>query len=60
MLNLTIFRAKKFNIFYVFGREKNPISSIRAPIKPRKFPIKPVENPIKHIEFPTSDVFLPL
>ena len=55
-----LFRAKKFNIFYIFGREKNPISSIRAPIKPRKFPIKPVENPQKHLEFSTSDVFLPL
>ena len=54
------FRAKTFNIFYIFGREKFSISSIRAPIKPRKFPIKHLENPIKHLEFPTSDVFLPL
>ena len=54
------FRAKNFNIFYIFGREKFSISAIRAPIKPRKFPIKPVENPQKHIEFPSSDVFLPL
>ncbi|MDD6593981.1 MAG: hypothetical protein PUF09_07000, partial [Bacteroidales bacterium] len=49
-----------FNIFYIFGREKISISSIRAPIKPRKFPQKHLENPQKHIEFPTSDVFLPL
>ena len=48
------------SLFYIFGREKNPISSIRAPIKPRKFPQKHLENPLKHIEFPTSDVFLPL
>ena len=54
------FRAKTFNIFYIFGREKISISSIRAPIKPRKFPLKHLENPLKHIEFPTSDVFLPL
>ena len=55
-----IFCAKTFNIFYVFGREKNATSSIRAPIKPRKFPLKHLENPQKHLEFPTSDVFLPL
>ena len=55
-----IFRAKTFNIFYIFGREKNATSSIRAPIKPRKFPQKHLENPQKHIEFSTSDVFLPL
>ena len=60
MLNPNFFRAKTFNIFYIFGREKNAISSIRAPIKPRKFPLKHLENPLKHIEFPTSDVFLPL
>ena len=60
MLNPTIFRAKTFNIFYVFGREEIPTSSIRAPIKPRKFPQKHLENPEKHIEFSTSDVFLPL
>ncbi|MGM9696801.1 MAG: hypothetical protein ACI3X8_08040, partial [Alloprevotella sp.] len=54
------FRAKTFNIFYIFGREKFSTSSIRAPIKPRKFPIKPRKFPLKHIEFPTSDVFLPL
>ena len=55
-----IFRSNKFNIFYIFGREKFSISSIRAPIKPRKFPIKPRKFPIKHLEFSTSDVFLPL
>ena len=60
MLNPNFFRAKTFNIFYIFGREKIPISSIRAPIKPRKFPQKHLENPQKHIEFSTSDVFLPL
>ena len=54
------FRAKTFNIFYIFGRKKISTSSIRAPIKPRKFPQKHLENPQKHIEFPTSDVFLPL
>ena len=54
------FRAKFFNIFYIFGREKISTSSIRAPIKPRKFPQKHLENPQKHIEFSTSDVFLPL
>ena len=54
------FRAKFFNIFYIFGREKISISSIRAPIKPRKFPLKHLEKPQKHIEFSTSDVFLPL
>ena len=55
-----LFRAKTFNIFYIFGREKISTSSIRAPIKPRKFPQKHLENPQKHIEFSTSDVFLPL
>ena len=54
------FRAKTFNIFYIFGREKFSTSSIRAPIKPRKFPQKHLENPQKHIEFSTSYVFLPL
>ena len=54
------FRAKTFNIFYIFGREKISTSAFRAPIKPRKFPIKHLENPIKHLEIPTSDVFLPL
>ena len=54
------FRAKTFNIFYIFGREKFSTSAIRAPIKPRKFPQKHLENPQKHLEFPTSDVFLPL
>ena len=54
------FSAKTFNIFYIFGREKISISSIRAPIKPRKFPQNHLENPQKHLEFPTSDVFLPL
>ncbi|MDY4740187.1 MAG: hypothetical protein SO293_02575, partial [Alloprevotella sp.] len=48
------------NIFYDFGREKNPTSAIRSPIKPRKFPIKPRKFPLKHLEIPTSDVFLPL
>ena len=60
MLNPNFFRAKTFNIFYIFGREKISTSSIRAPIKPRKFPQKHLENPQKHIEFSTSDVFLPL
>ena len=60
MLNPNFFRAKTFNIFYVFGCEKFSTSSIRAPIKPRKFPQKHLENPQKHIEFSTSDVFLPL
>ncbi|MCI7615556.1 MAG: hypothetical protein MSS61_09520, partial [Bacteroidales bacterium] len=60
MLNPNFFRAKTFNIFYVFGCEKFSTSSIRAPIKPRKFPQKHLENPQKHLEFPTSDVFLPL
>ena len=59
-LKSNFFRAKTFNIFYVFGRKKISTSSIRAPIKPRKFPIKPIENPQKHIEFSTSDVFHPL
>ena len=60
MLNPNFFRAKTFNIFYIFGREKISTSAFRAPIKPRKFPLKHLENPQKHIEFPTSDVFLPL
>ena len=59
-LKSNFFRAKTFNIFYIFDREKFSTSSIRAPTKPRKFPQKHLENPQKHIEFSTSDVFLPL
>ena len=54
------FCAKKFNIFYIFGREKFSTSSFRAPQKHLENPQKHLENPQKHIEFPTSDVFLPL
>ena len=54
------FRAKKFNIFYIFGREKFSTSSIRAPIKPRKFPLKHLENPLKHLENPRCFVLHPL
>ena len=57
MLKSNFFSAKNFNIFYDFGREKNPTSAIRSPIKPRKFPIKPRKFPIKPRKFPTSDVF---
>ncbi|MGM9695844.1 MAG: hypothetical protein ACI3X8_03105, partial [Alloprevotella sp.] len=54
------FRAKTFNIFYIFGREKFSTLSFRAPQKHLENPQKHLENPQKHIEFPTSDVFLPL
>ena len=57
---MKFFRAKKFNIFYIFGREKISISSFRAPIKPRKFPQKHLENPQKHLENSISDVFYAL
>ena len=60
MLKSNFFSAKNFNIFYDFGREKNPTSAIRAPIKPVENPLKPVENPLKHLEIPRCFVFHPL
>ena len=60
MLKSNFFSAKNFNIFYDFGREKNPTSAIRSPIKPRKFPIKPRKFPIKHLENPRCFVLHPL
>ena len=60
MLESNFFSAKNFNIFYDFGREKNPTSAIRSPIKPRKFPIKPRKFPIKHLENPRCFVLHPL
>ena len=59
MLKSNFFSAKNFNIFYNFGREKNPTSAIRSPIKPRKFPIKPRKFPIKHLENPRCFVLHP-
>ena len=60
MLKSNFFSAKNFNIFYDFGREKNPTSAIRSPIKPRNFPIKPRNFPIKHLEIPRCFVLHPL
>ena len=60
MLKSNFFSAKNFNIFYGFGRKKNPTSAIRSPIKPRKFPIKPRKFPLKHLEIPRCFVFHPL
>ena len=53
MLKSNFFSAKNFNIFYGFGRKKNPTSAIRSPIKPKKFPLK-------HLEIPRCFVFHPL
>ena len=60
MLKSNFFSAKNFNIFYNFGRKKNPTSAIRSPIKPRKFPIKPRKFPLKHLEIPRCFVLHPL
>ena len=60
MLKSNFFTAKNFNIFYDFGREKNPTSAIRSPIKHIKFPIKHLENPLKHLEIPICFVLHPL
>ena len=60
MLKSNFFRPKNFNIFYDFGFEKNPKSSIRAPTKPKKIPLSEKKIFISEVKFRISEVKTPL